>query len=154
MSTKLLNVKFQLISDDVSGLGESIRTFAKAGESDALLYVAGELDGSKHHATAADAFRSLYDMILNNMGTDNMMKQETFIFCSYLRHVIMDKMGDFDSKTFSESAELISEFMKRASNLNLLTDVRQARYLADFSWNTGLDAYEKSSETEADYKNK
>ena len=152
VSTTLLNVKFQLISDDVSGLGESIRTFAKAGESDALLYVAGELDGSKHHATAADAFRSLYDMILNNMGTDNMMKQETFIFCSYLRHVKMAKMGDFDSKTFSESAELFSEFMKRASNLNLLTDVRQARYLADFSWNTGLDAYEKSSETEAAYQ--
>jgi hypothetical protein len=152
VSTTLLNVKFQLISDNVSGLGESIRTFAKAGESDALLYVAGELDGSKHHATAADAFRSLYDMILNNMGTDNMMKQETFIFCSYLRHVKMAKMGDFDSKTFSESAELFSEFMKRASNLNLLTDVRQARYLADFSWNTGLDAYEKSSETEAAYQ--
>lgn len=56
------------------GLGELIWMFVKVGEFDALLYVAGEFDGLKYYVMVVDVFCSFYDMILNNMGIDNMMK--------------------------------------------------------------------------------
>jgi len=150
VATILLNVKFQLVSGNLSGLADSISSLVKAGEPDALLYVAGELDATKHHEIAADAFRTLYDIILDSKSTERIQKEETFIFCSYLRHLKASLNGEFDAKNLTDCSYLFQEFMKRVSKHCLMTDFRQAQYLADFSWNIGLDAYEKSA-TEAAY---
>lgn len=152
VSTTLLCVKFQLISEDLEGLSSSICSLVKAGEPDALLYVAGELDDTRHHKIAADAFRSLYDMILDGTSTERMDKEEAFIFCSYLRHLKASVNGKYDRKVFKDASHLFEEFVKRVSKHNsLLADARQTQYLADFSWNVGLDAYESAS-TDAAYQ--
>lgn len=150
VSTVLLSVKFQLVAGDLSGLADSISSLVESGEPDALLYVAGELDGTKHHEIAADAFRKLYDIILDSKSTERIQKEETFIFCSYLRHLKASLDGKFDAAKLTDCSYLFQEFMKRVSKHGIMTDFRQAQYLADFSWNIGLDAYEKSA-TEAAY---
>ena len=152
ISTRLLHAKLKLATDDISGLGEIIESLGKEGESSALLYVAGELDATEHHAVAADAFQKLYDTILDGAGTDELCQQETFVFCSYLRHLKASHQGKLESKKMTHVCEMFNSFMKRAMKQEaLLENTSYAQYLADYSWNIGLDAYHLSA-SEMAYK--
>jgi len=135
--TTLLNIKLQLISADMTALAESVEFLAKSSACEALLYVAGELTDTKHHAAAADAFHKLLDMVFSGNSTDQTMKYSGFIFCSYLRHLKASVDGKFESKALADTAELFREFNKRVK----LVDAPQAQYLADFAWNIALDAF-------------
>ena len=155
-STRLLQIKIQLASQDFCGLEESIILFARSGEADALLYVAGELDRCEHHATAAIAFHKLYTMFLDGSCSNNMRDQESFIFCSYLNHLQASKSAHdgssgFDKETTTRVAEMFQSFAARVTKQSsLLNDEHQAKYLADYSWNIGLEAY-SASNTESAY---
>ena len=147
VSTQLLQIKIQIALKDVSGLEESIIRFAHSGESDALLYVAAELNRTDHHAIAATAFRKLYAMFIDESCSAEMREQESFIFCSYLNHLQASKSSEegavkFDKCTMTSIVEMFQAFAARVNKQSsLLIDEDQAKFLADYSWNIGLDAY-------------
>ena len=147
VATQLLQIKIQIASKDFSGLEDSITSFAQSGESDALLYVAGELNRGDQHTVAATAFRKLYAMFLDDSCSIEMHEQESFIFCSYLNHLQASKANEkgvvkFDKSTMTSVVEMFQAFAARINKQSsLLNDEDQAKFLADYSWNIGLDAY-------------